>query len=188
MVVVDDEVVSSALLARTSGDGRERGGKLQRLRPANETPNLSNLEVRFDFDHRSIEFAKFAALGTQSYFALSFTTFERYHAARRLSFCPPRTRQDTVLGSRPWAAGPLARGTEIMGERGNRIRVCSSPCPYLCVSDQVVNLANAASLVYNALLAYEPHFGSGERAVNWCGAYTHVHTHAEIFHARSLVF
>jgi len=35
----------------------------------------------------------------------------------------------------------------------------------------VANLANASALVYNALLAYEPHFGSGDRAVNWCGFY-----------------
>lgn len=34
---------------------------------------------------------------------------------------------------------------------------------------QVVNLSNAAALIYNALLAYEPHFGQGDRAVNWCG-------------------
>ncbi|KAI0798497.1 GAF domain-like protein [Irpex lacteus] len=35
----------------------------------------------------------------------------------------------------------------------------------------VVNLANASALIYNALLAYESHFGSGDRAVNWCGFY-----------------
>ncbi|KAH9920165.1 GAF domain-like protein [Fomitopsis serialis] len=35
----------------------------------------------------------------------------------------------------------------------------------------VTNLANVASLIYNSLLAYEPHFGSGERTVNWCGFY-----------------
>ncbi|KAH9839130.1 GAF domain nucleotide-binding protein [Rhodofomes roseus] len=35
----------------------------------------------------------------------------------------------------------------------------------------VTNLANAASLIYNSLAAFEPHFGSGERAVNWCGFY-----------------
>lgn len=35
----------------------------------------------------------------------------------------------------------------------------------------VTNLANASSLIYNALLAYAPHFGNGDRAVNWCGFY-----------------
>ncbi|OCH91695.1 GAF domain nucleotide-binding protein [Obba rivulosa] len=35
----------------------------------------------------------------------------------------------------------------------------------------VTNLANASSLIYNALLAYTPHFGDGDRAVNWCGFY-----------------
>ncbi|CCL99050.1 uncharacterized protein FIBRA_01061 [Fibroporia radiculosa] len=35
----------------------------------------------------------------------------------------------------------------------------------------VTNLANASSLIYSSLLAYEPYFGHGERAVNWCGAY-----------------
>ncbi|KZT71710.1 GAF domain-like protein [Daedalea quercina L-15889] len=35
----------------------------------------------------------------------------------------------------------------------------------------VTNLANASSLIYNSLLAYEPHFGSGARTVNWCGAW-----------------
>ncbi|KAI0368327.1 GAF domain nucleotide-binding protein [Pilatotrama ljubarskyi] len=34
----------------------------------------------------------------------------------------------------------------------------------------VTNLANASSLVFNALLAY-PEFGTGERMVNWCGFY-----------------
>ena len=33
---------------------------------------------------------------------------------------------------------------------------------------QVSNLANAASLIYNSLLAFPP-FGSGHNAVNWCG-------------------
>jgi hypothetical protein len=33
---------------------------------------------------------------------------------------------------------------------------------------QVSNLANAASLIYNSLLAFPP-FGSGDDAVNWCG-------------------
>ncbi|KAI0784741.1 GAF domain-like protein [Abortiporus biennis] len=35
----------------------------------------------------------------------------------------------------------------------------------------VTNLANASSLIYNSLLAYEPYFGAGERQVNWCGFY-----------------
>ncbi|CAL1706235.1 unnamed protein product [Somion occarium] len=35
----------------------------------------------------------------------------------------------------------------------------------------VTNLANASSLIYSSLLAYTPHFGDGERAVNWCGFY-----------------
>ncbi|KAF7305888.1 GAF domain-containing protein [Mycena chlorophos] len=35
----------------------------------------------------------------------------------------------------------------------------------------VTNLSNAASLVYNSLLAFPSHFGEGERAVNWCGFY-----------------
>ncbi|KAF8134250.1 GAF domain-like protein [Boletus edulis] len=37
--------------------------------------------------------------------------------------------------------------------------------------DWVTNLANASSLLYNALLAFRPHFGNGDRAVNWCGFY-----------------
>jgi len=37
--------------------------------------------------------------------------------------------------------------------------------------DWVTNLANASSLLYNALLAFSPHFGNGDRAVNWCGFY-----------------
>ncbi|KAI0049964.1 GAF domain-like protein [Auriscalpium vulgare] len=36
--------------------------------------------------------------------------------------------------------------------------------------DWVTNLANASSLVYNALLAF-PAFGNGSSAVNWCGFY-----------------
>ncbi|TFK53565.1 GAF domain-like protein [Heliocybe sulcata] len=35
----------------------------------------------------------------------------------------------------------------------------------------VSNLANASALIFNALLAYPAHFGSGNRAVNWCGFY-----------------
>ncbi|KAJ7933820.1 GAF domain-like protein [Mycena leptocephala] len=41
-------------------------------------------------------------------------------------------------------------------------------------SDQrnwVTNLSNASSLIYNSLLAFPPHFGNGQRAVNWCGFY-----------------
>ncbi|KAL1945902.1 hypothetical protein VTO73DRAFT_1904 [Trametes versicolor] len=34
----------------------------------------------------------------------------------------------------------------------------------------VTNLANASSLVFNALQAF-PEFGTGERMVNWCGFY-----------------
>ncbi|KZT10898.1 GAF domain-like protein [Laetiporus sulphureus 93-53] len=37
--------------------------------------------------------------------------------------------------------------------------------------DWITNLANASSLIYNSLLAYDAHFGSGPRAVNWCGFY-----------------
>ncbi|KAF9653974.1 GAF domain nucleotide-binding protein [Thelephora ganbajun] len=36
----------------------------------------------------------------------------------------------------------------------------------------VSNLANAASLIYNSLVAF-PLFGSGDNAVNWCGFYIH---------------
>ncbi|KAH9946951.1 GAF domain-like protein [Amylocystis lapponica] len=35
----------------------------------------------------------------------------------------------------------------------------------------VTNLANASSLIYSSLLAFEPYFGDGDRAVNWCGFY-----------------
>ncbi|KAJ7879585.1 GAF domain-like protein [Mycena olivaceomarginata] len=35
----------------------------------------------------------------------------------------------------------------------------------------VTNLSNAASLIYNSLLAFPAHFGNGQRAVNWCGFY-----------------
>ncbi|KAJ7141239.1 GAF domain-like protein [Mycena epipterygia] len=35
----------------------------------------------------------------------------------------------------------------------------------------VTNLSNASSLIYNSLLAFPPHFGNGQRAVNWCGFY-----------------
>ncbi|KAJ7467161.1 GAF domain-like protein [Mycena latifolia] len=35
----------------------------------------------------------------------------------------------------------------------------------------VTNLSNAASLLYSSLLAFSPHFGNGQRAVNWCGFY-----------------
>ncbi|THU96743.1 GAF domain-like protein [Dendrothele bispora CBS 962.96] len=35
----------------------------------------------------------------------------------------------------------------------------------------VTNLANASSLVYNALSAFPSHFGSDDKAVNWCGFY-----------------
>ncbi|KAJ7646738.1 GAF domain-like protein [Roridomyces roridus] len=35
----------------------------------------------------------------------------------------------------------------------------------------VPNLSNAASLIYNSLLAFHPHFGADTRAVNWCGFY-----------------
>jgi L-methionine (R)-S-oxide reductase len=34
---------------------------------------------------------------------------------------------------------------------------------------QVSNLANASSLIYNALLSFPLHFGGDEKAVNWCG-------------------
>lgn len=46
------------------------------------------------------------------------------------------------------------------------------PCKWRRVSCghfKVTNLANASSLIYNALLAFKPHFGDGDRAVNWCG-------------------
>ncbi|KAJ7091975.1 GAF domain-like protein [Mycena belliarum] len=35
----------------------------------------------------------------------------------------------------------------------------------------VTNLSNASSLLYSSLLAFSPHFGNGQRAVNWCGFY-----------------
>ncbi|KAF7322043.1 GAF domain-containing protein [Mycena kentingensis (nom. inval.)] len=35
----------------------------------------------------------------------------------------------------------------------------------------VTNLSNAASLLYNALLAFPRFFGDGDGAVNWCGFY-----------------
>ncbi|EJD40719.1 GAF domain-like protein [Auricularia subglabra TFB-10046 SS5] len=38
-------------------------------------------------------------------------------------------------------------------------------------SNWVSALANAASLIYSALAAFPAHFGTGERAVNWCGFY-----------------
>ncbi|KAJ6594464.1 GAF domain-like protein [Mycena capillaripes] len=41
-------------------------------------------------------------------------------------------------------------------------------------SDQrnwVTNLSNASSLIFNSLLAFNPHFGNGPRTVNWCGFY-----------------
>jgi L-methionine (R)-S-oxide reductase len=44
-----------------------------------------------------------------------------------------------------------------------RLRCCLYNTP------QVSNLSNAASLIYNALLTFEPHFGANERAVNCCG-------------------
>jgi L-methionine (R)-S-oxide reductase len=34
---------------------------------------------------------------------------------------------------------------------------------------QVSNLANASSVIYNSLLAFPAHFGTNEKAVNWCG-------------------
>ncbi|PPQ74749.1 hypothetical protein CVT24_003856 [Panaeolus cyanescens] len=38
----------------------------------------------------------------------------------------------------------------------------------------VSNLANASSLIYNSLLAFEKYFGrSDDKAVNWCGFYIH---------------
>ncbi|KII92665.1 hypothetical protein PLICRDRAFT_37446 [Plicaturopsis crispa FD-325 SS-3] len=39
--------------------------------------------------------------------------------------------------------------------------------------DWVTNLSNASALVYASLRAYDPHFGAGDRAVNWCGFYIH---------------
>jgi len=38
--------------------------------------------------------------------------------------------------------------------------------------DWVTNLANASSLIYNALLSFPP-FGNDRSAVNWCGFYIH---------------
>ncbi|KAJ7451862.1 GAF domain-like protein [Mycena galericulata] len=35
----------------------------------------------------------------------------------------------------------------------------------------ITSLSNASSLIYNSLLAFPPHFGNGQRAVNWCGFY-----------------
>ncbi|KAF9050052.1 GAF domain-like protein [Panaeolus papilionaceus] len=38
----------------------------------------------------------------------------------------------------------------------------------------ISNLANASSLIYNSLLAFEKYFGrSNDKAVNWCGFYIH---------------
>ena len=34
---------------------------------------------------------------------------------------------------------------------------------------KVSNLANASSLIYSSLAAYDKHFGMGDKAVNWCG-------------------
>ena len=42
---------------------------------------------------------------------------------------------------------------------------------FIQIAKQVVNLANASSLVYSSLLAFNPFFGDGDRAVNWCGEY-----------------
>jgi len=39
----------------------------------------------------------------------------------------------------------------------------------------VTNLSNTASLIYNSLLAFPEHFGSGDRSVNWCGFYLDSH-------------
>ncbi|PCH36015.1 GAF domain-like protein [Wolfiporia cocos MD-104 SS10] len=39
----------------------------------------------------------------------------------------------------------------------------------------VTNLANASSLIYSSLLAFDPFFGHGERTVNWCGFYLASH-------------
>ena len=39
-------------------------------------------------------------------------------------------------------------------------------------SDQVTNLANASSLIYNSLLAFPSHFGRHQNAVNWCGQFS----------------
>lgn len=37
---------------------------------------------------------------------------------------------------------------------------------------QVSNLSNAASLIFNSLLAFDQHFGRSERAVNWAGMFS----------------
>ncbi|TFL03067.1 GAF domain-like protein [Pterulicium gracile] len=37
----------------------------------------------------------------------------------------------------------------------------------------VSNLSNASSLIFNALAAFPSHFGTEEKAVNWCGFYLH---------------
>lgn len=39
---------------------------------------------------------------------------------------------------------------------------------------EVTNLANASSLIYSSLAAYDKHFGTGDKAVNWCGAYSNI--------------
>ncbi|KAG6331372.1 hypothetical protein ID866_7715 [Astraeus odoratus] len=48
----------------------------------------------------------------------------------------------------------------------------------------VTNLANAASLIYNSLLAFPTHFGSGERAVNWCVPKLITHRGSDQAHAK----
>ncbi|KAG6827340.1 hypothetical protein H0H92_012161 [Tricholoma furcatifolium] len=37
--------------------------------------------------------------------------------------------------------------------------------------EQVTNLANASSQIYNSLQAFPAYFGQDEKAVNWCGFY-----------------
>lgn len=166
-VVVVGEVESDALLANPSSDGREQGGRLRHPSQATETPNLSNLKRCIDFDHRSSS-AKFVTFGIRKLICLlaSLSSSTMPHAdtafvpqgLNRSEFWDHVRDQLALLldGERSW----VSVAAYCIGQ---------TLCPQSCISAQVVNLSNAASLIYNALLAYEPHFGSGERAVNWCG-------------------
>ncbi|KAJ7121349.1 GAF domain-like protein [Mycena crocata] len=49
----------------------------------------------------------------------------------------------------------------------------------------ITNLSNASSLIYNSLLAFPPHFGNGQRTVNWCGAFA---SHFNLVQLRSTIF
>jgi L-methionine (R)-S-oxide reductase len=63
--------------------------------------------------------------------------------------------QSLVIGQRSWVRMSV-------GLIANKFK-------YAHALAQVTNLANASSLLYNALLAFNPHFGHDEKMVNWCG-------------------